>query len=343
MITGHGDDLYQYDGIRMNFSSNIYSHANLSGLKDYLKEHMDVIGSYPEPQPFTLEAMLAERHGIPQECVMVTNGATEAIYLIAQTFRNGVDLPPHTPRYIIHRPTFSEYEDAMNMYGYRMAEDKEDTEGDTLVWLCNPNNPTGEVKSIDNVRQMLDDRSRLYIIDQSYEDHTKARIMYPKEGIGYENLIQIHSMTKTYAVPGLRLGYITATKDLVGRIRKYQHPWSVNALAIVAGQYLLSHDTKAVADLDTYLAETHRLREALQHINGLETDNTETNFMLCRLQKGKAYDLKIWLAETQGILIRDASNFKGLDEHCFRIATQAPHENDLLVEAIANYIKRNRE
>ena len=84
MIYGHGDDVFRYgDQIKLNFSSNVYSGADLSDLKAHLMAHFDVVGHYPEPQPHQLECLLAERLGVPENTIMVTNGANEAIYLIA--------------------------------------------------------------------------------------------------------------------------------------------------------------------------------------------------------------------------------------------------------------------
>ena len=88
MIEGHGDDAYKYKRpIEVNFSSNVYGRVDLSGLQAHLCHHISGISSYPEPEPYTLEGRLAEKHHLPSASVCVTNGATEAIYLIAQTFR----------------------------------------------------------------------------------------------------------------------------------------------------------------------------------------------------------------------------------------------------------------
>ena len=88
MIDGHGDDIYKYENIRLNFSSNIYPRADIGPLKEFLKERLDCIKTYPEPDAASLEKAIAEYHGIPAENVLATAGATEAIYLIAQTFRS---------------------------------------------------------------------------------------------------------------------------------------------------------------------------------------------------------------------------------------------------------------
>ena len=108
MIEGHGDDAYKYQDIKSDFSSNICAHGSHQDLLNHLAAHPELIDHYPEPEAWTLEKMLADRHGIDPKQVIVTSGATEAIYLIAQTFR----LRP-----VIPEPTFSEYADACAMYG----------------------------------------------------------------------------------------------------------------------------------------------------------------------------------------------------------------------------------
>lgn len=182
----------------------------------------------------------------------------------------------------------------------------------------------------------------VFVIDQSYGFFTKAKLLTAAEAVRYPNVLQLHSMTKRYAMPGLRLGYITANPALLEKIRAVRMPWSVNALAVEAGIYLCEHPETGPIDLEALLAETQRLHEALNAIPGLTAEPTQTHFFLCHLQKGRAADLKQWLAEKQGILIRDASNFEGLDAGHFRIATQTPEENDLLAAAVQHYLKDHR-
>ena len=84
MLTGHGDDLYLYNHVRLNFSSNIPAHADIEELKAFLRQQFDAVSCYPEPEPFSAEHAIARQRGVPAECVLMTNGATEAIYLVAQ-------------------------------------------------------------------------------------------------------------------------------------------------------------------------------------------------------------------------------------------------------------------
>jgi histidinol-phosphate/aromatic aminotransferase/cobyric acid decarboxylase-like protein len=402
MLQGHGDDLYRFARpIRANFSSNVPGRVDLGALKAHLQAHLDLIGHYPEPEPYTLEAALAAKHAIDPAAVCATNGATEAIYLIANAFARS-----HST---ILQPTFSEYADACRLYhhliipgarqnlfepsegalvrknlplhqasplnqdaaptpntrvqaelrvGFRDASifsasgtktqssGADDSERDgtrssgALIWLCNPNNPTGSVVPVDKLRAAIENHPQtIFVIDQSYGFFTREPLLSAAEAVRYPNVIQLHSMTKRYAMPGLRLGYMTGSPTLLAHIRNFRMPWSVNALAIEAGLYLCAHPETAPIDLPALLAETRRLRERLNTLPGLTAEPTQTHFFLCRLATHRASDLKQWLADRHGLLIRDASNFEGLDAGAFRIATQTPEENELLVEAVRQYLE----
>ena len=328
MIEGHGDDLYRYNNIKMNFSSNIYNGTDLSELESYLCSRVDVVRSYPEPSAASLEQMIACECGISPDKVLVTSGAVDAIYLIAQVYR-------YEGTCRIMQPTFREYEDACRVFGYQEREDG------ALCWLCNPNNPTGDVMGTDDVLALAE-RHRLIIVDQSYEDYTMASLLQPADVVGSDNIILLHSMTKRYAVPGLRLGYITASAKVISRLREQYRPWAINALSLEAGKWLVQRGETAIPDLSSYLAETQRLRAMLNEIDGIEAQQTQTNFFLCTIASVTAAELKAYLAHEYGILIRDASNFTGLTQHHFRIATQSPVENDALVTAIRLFLNKQQ-
>ena len=301
MIEGHGDDAYKYGDIKSDFSSNICAHANHQTLMNHLMAHPELISHYPEPEAWSLETIIAERYGLHPQQVIVTSGATEAIYLIAQTFytfRMQSEIPS---------PTFSEYADACQLFP--SSSDK------MMLWLCNPNNPTGEVYAPSYIKQMVAEYD-LVVLD----------------------VIQIHSMTKTYGVPGLRLGYITAHESLTAKIRQYLRPWSVSSLALEAGKFLLQHD-ELICKPD--LQETKRLAMRLEELPDIEVTPTQTNFMLCRMAHHTAAELKDYLAREHHMLIRDASNFLSLTPYHFRVASQTPAENDALVEAINQLMSRN--
>ena len=136
MLNGHGDDSYRYGRkITLNFSSNVYHHTSLAPLFRHLENCWEQVRSYPEPSPHAVESQLAQAMGISAESVCLTSGATEAIYLIAQTFSGR--------RSCILSPTFSEYADACRLHGHQVRSiyttDHLPKDAD-IVWICNPNN-----------------------------------------------------------------------------------------------------------------------------------------------------------------------------------------------------------
>lgn len=337
MIEGHGDDLYKYGKkIVSNFSSNVYNRIDHSGLYQRLNERLSTICSYPEPMPYSLESEIARRYSLTPRQVCVTNGATEAIYLIAQVFQGRISA--------VLGPTFSEYADACRVHRhkvkpfYSLDALPEDAE---LVWICNPNNPTGEVRNKEDLKALVDSHpDKLFIFDQSYEYFTLKSLLGIKESASFPNVILLHSMTKQYAIPGLRVGYFTASEGLTDDVRCRRMPWSVNSLAIETAKYLLEEGDGISADIPQLLAERERLTNLLLATGMLEIWPTDTHYMLIKLRMGKAAALKDFLAVNHGILIRDASNFEGLDERFFRIATQTPEENDKLVKAISEWMEQ---
>ena len=335
MIFGHGDDTYRYgDKVKINFSSNIYQKADLRGLEEYLSQHLDAIRHYPAPVAQELEEMIANKLGVPQGMVMVTSGANEAIYLIAQLYHGWASVIP--------QPTYHEYEDACKMFGHLISYDRTDNleilPQDRIYWICNPDNPTGNVILKPLLMRIIKQNSRyLHVLDQSYADYTIQKVIKAKDIVNCYNAIIIRSLSKKYCIPGLRLGYLVASPIIIDRLRQIRQPWTVNTLAIEAGKYLMEHNPKVLPDMHIYLTEAQRLKSELQNIEGLMVMDTFTHYMLVNIDWSTSLELKNWLIEHHGILIRDASNFHGLDDHCFRVAAQMPDENDALIAAIKEY------
>jgi threonine-phosphate decarboxylase len=359
MIEGHGDDAYRYQGIKVNFSSNVYNHFCHEGLFCHLADKLDNVVSYPEPAPTHLEESLALLLGLQKDEVCVTNGATEAIYLIAQTFRRSQSA--------ILMPTFSEYRDACQLHEHKIqiiyncqlstvkaAIEREKNQtcssssereqartkfNSQLFWLCNPNNPTGSVLDKEQLAQSIEKHTEtLFVLDASYAPFTEEPLLTAAEACQYPNVLMLHSMTKKYAIPGLRLGYITAHKNLLAEVRLQRMPWSVNQVAIDAGFYLLAHSDEFRLPLHELMLERQRVAERLTALGCIEVWPSQTHILLCKLRMGRAAALKEYLATEHGLLIRDAGNFVGLDDSFFRIAVQEKTENDSLLHAIEEWL-----
>lgn len=340
MLNGHGDDLYKYNDIKINFSSNVYSHFDHSGLFAHLAECLPKVVNYPDPTPVTLEAALAEQWHIKPSQVMVTNGATEAIYLIAHAFRGSTSA--------IVGPTFSEYADACRLNEHRLLDDEcgtNDAEA-RLTWICNPNNPTGSVLAKGQLERMIRqkaERQQYVVIDASYAPFTSESVPTAAEGVRFGNTLMLHSMTKEYAIPGLRLGCVTGDEVLLGKVKRCRMPWSVNRVAQDAGLYLLQHKDDYALDVMALMDERRRVADALGALPRIEVCPSDTHILLCKISGGSASHLKDYLACRHGMLIRDASNFEGLTAGHFRIAIQTREENDALIKAIAQYEKETSQ
>lgn len=338
MLNGHGDDLYRYNNIRLNFSSNVFNHFDHEGLFCHLADKLDNVMSYPEPSPQSLEREIAMMLDLSADEVMVTNGATEGIYLIAQTFRHA--------KSAILQPTFSEYADACRLHEHQITNVYDlhtmslfNAKVSTLVWLCNPNNPTGAVANKEELQKLIEqNQDTIFIIDASYAPFTDRPLLTPKEGVEYPNVLMLHSMTKEFAVPGLRIGYVSGNKTLLHQVKLQRMPWSVNQVAIDAAHYLLSHKDEYEIDLQGLLKERARMAQKLTALGVIEVWPSDSHILLCKLRIGKASALKDYLAKEHGMLIRDAANFASLDETFFRIAVQTPEEDDELLDAITEWI-----
>ena len=337
MIFGHGDDAYRYgEQITADFSSNIYFGADLTDLQAYLAERFGIVGHYPEPEAVSMYTSRDKKLGVPEDMIMVTNGATEAIYLIAQLYSGWASIIP--------QPTFTEYEDACRIYkhllSYNADNNLEVLPEDRIYWLCNPNNPTGNVLNKHLIRHIVHENPRyLYVVDQSYEDYTLSPVIHPQDMTDCYNLMLVYSLSKKYCIPGLRLGYIFSSPIIIDRLRQIRQPWAVNAIAIEAGKYMVEKDPKMIPDLPAYQAEAQRLRENLSAIDGVMVMDTATHFMLVNIEQGNAHGLKKWLIARYGILVREATNFRGLDNHYFRVSARTPEDDDRLVEALKTYLQ----
>jgi len=204
-----------------------------------------------------------------------------------------------------------------------------------LVFLCNPNNPTGEV--LINIEELLSNNPQtIFVIDEAFIEFTLAINSSVSLVNKYKNLIILRSLTKAYAVPGLRLGYIAAHAGLINKVKQFKLPWSVNAIALETGKFIFDNY------LDIQLPVRDLLDDKKSFINSLmetpvEVLTSHTHFFLVELLNGEASTLKQYLIKNYGILIRDASNFRGLGAGHFRVATLSAAKNQLLVNALKEW------
>ncbi|MTI32343.1 pyridoxal phosphate-dependent aminotransferase [Xanthovirga aplysinae] len=339
MLHGHGDDGYLYEDQKIgksliNFSSNVSPFGLDEGLKEYLQGKITTIDHYPEPDAHSLSRSLEEFHQNGK--VLVTNGATAAFYLIARAFSDR--------QAVVFAPSFAEYADACLSAGLKVStlrvpfEQRHFPFKKELLFIGNPNNPDGKLIS---VQQLLSfaakNQEALIVVDEAYMDFAEREESVVPFLEDQRNLIVVKSLTKTFSVPGIRLGYILAAPEIIEHLGQKMEPWSVNALALHAGEYILSHFGELLPDYKLLHQWRDEIIGELRKLKILEVLPTCTHYFLLKLKKGKAKELKQFLLHNYAILIRDASNFVGLNEQYIRVSVQSPENNRLLLEGLKVY------
>ena len=335
MRNGHGNDIYDFTTgkIIADFSSNIPYRNHADEIVAHLSKNLHVIKNYPDPDAKILSQLIAVRHDISPENVLVTNGSAEAFYLTAHLFSG--------KKTTITYPAFAEYEDACRLHQHELSflpveelKNENHKFTDTL-WFALPNNPNGYILPPLYIQRICRENPKTHVvIDNAYGDLCPSTSsVFPLHG-DFSNLISIHSLTKTFAIPGLRIGYIVAEREIINQLKRLQTPWSVNALAIEAGCFVMQNYDQLLPDSELLCSESKMFQQQLAEISNLEVIPSECNYFLVRLIEGTSAQLKQTLIQNRGILIRSADNFRGLSWQHFRLSVQSFEENQMLIEAL---------
>jgi threonine-phosphate decarboxylase len=304
------------------------------------------IRHYPDPDCGELPALLAGHLGVDKENLLLGNGGAELIYALPRAL--GIK------RALVAAPTFSEYAEAVKacagtvdytVYGSGPEELSEQLEGYDAVFICNPNNPTGRAFSRSSLFPVIEAAERwgtLVVIDEAFMDFVADRREKSLMDLACRRrgLVVLYSMTKFFGVPGMRLGATVAVKETIGLLKRSKDPWSVNALAIAAGEAAL-RDEKHMADtLDIVREERNYLFSAISAIKGLKPHPSEANFLLVDISgTGLSSGELVDKMGERGILVRNCANFYGLEEPCIRVAVRVRPENHRLVKALQEVIQ----
>lgn len=330
----------------IDFSVNINPLGVPFRLKEKLKKSIETLERYPEIDGKNGINLLSNRLDIDAENIILGNGATELIYLFARTFK--------PEKIMIIEPTFTEYERAFSLNGSqihhfktneednfkidtkRLVEELEDTHIDVLI-LCNPNNPTGvftQKEDLCSLLKVLKDKNVKLFVDESFIDFTdkESYISLLEE----YSIFLLRSMTKIYAIPGLRLGFGLASKQIIKEMNKNKEPWTINSLALDSIEVLLEDKFyKDQTDM-WYSSEKERLKQGLKQIESIKVYDSEANFFLCRLNKSNSITLRNYMIN-RGIYIRTCEDFYGLDDSFIRLSIRTREENTRLVMELNRY------
>jgi len=327
-----------YDPRIIDFSSNV----NPLGFPDIIKKAIDYakIPTYPDHNSTKLKQTLSKYLGMPIANITIGNGATEIIYDFCRATSKS--------KVLIISPTFGEYEAAARLYGAKpeffatlnlqsnLEQFIKKIPKNGLVFVCNPNNPTGELlqkKSIMQIIKVAKAKSSLVFLDECFIELTQT----PNQSViglvkKYPNLFVLRSLTKSFGLAGLRVGYAIGNKDIISILNKIKVPWSVNELAHQAGIAALSDKTFLTKTRKLIKSESKFLINSISKIQGFSCSSSATNFLLINTKQPASLVQKKLIRKN--ILVRDCGNFHGLDSHYIRIAVRTRKENQKLVSAL---------
>ena len=331
----------RYGKVPLDFSVNVSPLGVPDGVRRAVERSAGQADRYPDPLCRALRKGIAEKEGVPAEHILCGNGAADLIFraVLAQKPR----------RALVPVPTFAEYEAALQIIGcqieyYPLGEEKNfaldsgilDTigPGTEMVFLCQPNNPTGLTAPRPLLLQVLE-RCRsvgaLLVLDECFCDFLDEPEACSLTGelSKWKNLLILKSFTKLCAMAGVRLGYcLSADKALLGAMALAGPPWPVSSLAQAAGLAALEEKDYVRGVRELIHAERPRLTVGLERL-GLRVIPGEANYLLFQCQKPLAAPL----AE-RGILLRECGNYRGLDETWCRAAVRTHAENQRLIWAM---------
>lgn len=327
----------------IDFSVNINPLGVPETLMTKLKEGLPSLISYPEIDGYTAKMILSKHLKKDMDEIILGNGATELIYLFARAMK--------AKKAVIIQPTFTEYKRAFRVSGteiinfYTHEKDgfrldmasllqKIEMKMPEVVVLCNPNNPTGvfyEPLELTPLLEKLKSSGSYLFIDESFIDFTKKKSL--EHLINEYPIFILRSMTKTYAIPGLRLGYGLSSREMIKKLKEVKEPWTINSLALIAVEVLLDDIKYQERTQEWYSTEKQFLRDELSSIDALKVFPSEGNFFLCRLHENIGVEAKKNLLE-RGIYIRTCEDFEGLSDEYIRLAIRSREENIELIKAL---------
>ncbi|GLC88865.1 pyridoxal phosphate-dependent aminotransferase [Lysinibacillus piscis] len=336
LLPNHGANpqyLYQQLGLEMpakvyDFSENVNAFGPPAFVEQQWQSYLSLLQHYPNPEGEPFLTQVAAFHQLDKTEVLLGNGASELLTVLAKRYRH--------KRVILIHPTFSEYERTLRAAGAKVqsivVEDVRDytlpmeqlqqamVEADAL-YLCIPNNPTGVLPNQQDIEQLLIHGANVaceLVFDEAFMDWVEEAYSWIPQIQQYPHLIVVRSMTKMYAIPGIRLGYLVAQPAIIAALQQMLAHWNLNALALTIGANCLQ-ETHYREQAITYAVAQ---RQALQHYlreHGCQVTNSVTNYVCFALPTVAHNDTFFQHCLTRGIVLRHTHNFLGLDGQWFRI------------------------
>jgi threonine-phosphate decarboxylase len=324
----------------LDFSANI-NPLGSPPLKELFLEELKHIGHYPDNSYRNFRRAAAKFVDVDMECIVPGNGSSELIRLFAECCLVEGDTA------LVPTPSFGEYTNQSLIAGatikkVNIGEDglpllsKVDLDQAKLLFLCNPNNPTGRLLSAGQVMDLAgrcEDAQTFLLVDEAF-----IELSEPKESVAIqapcrEYLFVMRSLTKSFGVPGLRLGFGVTNSKLAGILNLARIPWSIGSLASAAAEYLLGCDEHLMRSRQIIKTEIAWLQDSLQGL-GLQPIPSSVNFILVNIEpSGLDSDVLAERSMREGVLVRDCQSF-GLGKSYIRVAVRGHSENEQLIAAL---------
>lgn len=316
-----------------------------------------LLSHYPDPNCWDLRQALATFWRIDSEQIVVGNGSTELIDVLPRAL--GIH------RLLVVQPTFSEYAAAMERAGgqavslYAGRSDRYALPIDRLcrvmetgrssgrsidgIVICHPNSPTGQACSIDDVGRLAAIAGRRgfwLVVDEAFADYCPERSVLPHV-TSWPHVVVLRSMTKFYALPGLRVGYAVATRTVIRQLRRQLPPWSISVMGQVAALAALSDAAHARKSLKFMGRERERLKKLLAALHGCSVMPTHANYFFMELPRGWHAREVTEQLRNGGLLIRDCSFVPGCNARSIRLAVRSQRDNDRLIRSLSRLLHRS--
>lgn len=358
MENEHGGNIYaasrEFSGQEtwLDYSANINPLGLPGSVRDAMLHAIDSVIHYPDTAAYELKAAIGRHYQLSQEQITVGNGAVELFYVLCHALR--------PKQILVFAPTFSEYERAARAAGaallYHSLSAEQGFQVDMnrliaqvrkeqpdFIFLCNPNNPTGCLTHRQAIQSLVEAAGEkcLVIVDESFLDFISDDSITCLPLLAeFPNLIIAHSLTKFYAIPGLRLGFMAASPQITQLLERHKDPWNVNSLAQCAGIVALADQDYAIKSRNLILKEKNRFYRKLEQIDGLHPYPPEANFILVETSAAQVTAAELCQRMRQRhILIRDCSAYVGLNSFYIRLAVKLAAQNDQVIEALAASLK----
>ncbi|MEG2017100.1 MAG: threonine-phosphate decarboxylase CobD [Clostridium sp.] len=328
----------------LDFSANINPLGLNEKVKDSMISALDLVERYPDITYYNLKHTICSHEGIDLSKIFIGNGAAEVIFNIARALK--------PKKVLLPAPTFSEYEEAVRSIDgeikyYSLKEENEfriddnfinhiDEEID-LVFICNPNNPTGvltEKEFVEKVLKKAKEFGTKVVLDESFLDFVEDKFKYSSMELikNYNNLIIVKSLTKFFAMPGIRIGYgITSNEAIIESINKVSVPWAVNIVAaegVCTGVKEKEYINRSIKYVEK---QKNWLYEELNKLEFIKVFKPSVNFIMFKSLKNINLKEELIL---KGVIIRGCGNYEGLSENFYRVAVRTVEENEKLISTM---------